>query len=101
MQSIFDVAVQHSWRSMAGTCYLSVGSFALSPQARGTRLLMQIDALSKIASGGDVDPETIARARAAIEREMMGLAPSSRRDAEVPPDVAQAAHILTELLLQD
>jgi hypothetical protein len=118
MQSAFDEAVYHIWRSHAPiTCYEVAGPF-YHPESRG-KLIQKANHLAEIAASGNVDPETVAQAQAAMERDMAflglsepelealydGLAttggnypPFDEIELEVTPEAAQAAAYLVQLL---
>ena len=98
IQAVFNSAAYYAWRSNAGTCYLGGPLTGPFSQGFGMVLDWQIEALNEIDSRGEVDPETIAQARARVERDMVLLTRFGKFDDEIPPDVAQAARFLVELL---
>lgn len=89
----------------------------------GERLAKQAELLAEMAVTSDIDPDTMARAQSAIERDMMALSPAGREDLishlvevagrsgdlppieelepDIPPEVAEAARFLVELLLEE
>jgi len=89
----------------------------------GERLAQQAELLTEMAVTSDIDPDTIARAQSAIQRDMLLLRPAGRQDLvdllveaaggtydfppieelepDIPPEAAEAARFLVELLLED
>jgi hypothetical protein len=94
-----------------------------SASGTGGRLVQQADLLSEMAGTSDIDPETVDLAQSAIQRDMMLLSVADRRyivtqlveaaggtydfppieelEVEIPPEVAEAARFLVELLLEE
>ena len=69
VQEAYAAAVYHVWRSNAPmTCYAPmVVNYA--PTSAGV-LVQQAEALSQAASQGSIDPQTLAKAQAALEHDM-------------------------------
>ena len=122
MQVAFAEAAHHVWRSNAPiTCYEAV--MADYTPASSDQLTQQADLLAEIAQSGDLDPATVAQAQAAIERDIAFLNLSDAEiqalydkliaaagdthdfpsldglDLDIPPEAAEAARFLVELLL--
>jgi hypothetical protein len=99
----FKEAIAHVQRQQA-SCYI-----ALPPEfAPRDDLVRQADLLEDLAAEGDIDPETVAQAREALERDITWLAqfhagetPEELEGIEVTPEAAEAARILVVLLLGD
>jgi len=99
----FEEAIAHIQRQQA-TCYI-----ALPPVfAPREDLVQQAAILEEMATEGDIDPETVAQAQAALEQDIAWLAqfhagevPSELDEIEVTPDAAEAARVLVKLLLGD
>ncbi len=97
----FGQAVAHVQRQVA-TCYV-----ALPPvYAPRQDLMQQRAALAEMAERSQVDPATVARARAALERDLTWLARFQAGQeggdlaaTEATPAAAAAAGVLVELLL--
>jgi hypothetical protein len=97
----FEEAIAHIQRQQA-TCYI-----ALPPVfAPREDLIKQAEMLEEMAAAGDIDPETMAQAQAALERDIAWLAqfhageePGELDGIEITPEAAEAARILVELLL--
>ncbi len=69
VQEAYDAAVYHVWRSNVPiTCYEPVW-VDYAPVGANV-LVKQADLLSEIASQGEIDPETLAKAQAALEHDM-------------------------------
>ena len=118
VQSAFDEAVSHIMRGKSlVTCYEMVGLPYYRFKSRG-KLIEQADRLAEIASRGSLDPETVAQAQAAIERDIafLGLSPPELEtlddgladgdvlsfeeiDLEITPQAVTATRFLVELLL--
>ncbi|GAB4532279.1 MAG: hypothetical protein Kow0063_12600 [Anaerolineae bacterium] len=123
MQSAYEGAAYHVWRANAPlTCYAPVRppdyQFGSSSD-----LARQAELLAEMAEQSAIDQATVAQAQAAIERDIAFLAmtPEDQRalvetvrqmagdtenfpqlielDMDVPPESAEAARILIELLL--
>lgn len=119
VQSIYDEALYHIHRSLA-TCYEAVPMPDYLPAARG-QLMRQTDLLAEMAGKGDLDPQTVAQAQAALERDVaflnlseanrqalydqLGAGPTYPRyeelDLEIPSPAAKAAEFLAQVLLQE
>jgi hypothetical protein len=123
MHVAFFAAAQHVWRANAPiTCYLPMPE----PDYRissASDLASQAEALAELAGRSGIDPATVASAQAAIERDVAFLSmPDEAREAlmdslrqaagdtwnwpqleqldvDVPPESAQAALTLADLLL--
>jgi hypothetical protein len=99
----FEEAVSHIQRQQA-TCYI-----ALPPEfTPRENLVQQAQALEELAEEGDLDPEAVAQAQAALERDVAWLArfhagelPGDMDEIEITPEAAEAARVLVELLLGD
>lgn len=102
IQMAFEQAIAHVQRQMA-TCYI-----ALPPEYTPRQDLMeQAAALTDMAAASDVDPDTVARARAALERDLAWLSqfsagqrPGELDDVVATPEAIEAARILVGLLLE-
>ncbi len=69
VQEAYAAAVFHVWRSSAPiTCYLTSGP-VYSPTSANV-LVEQAAVLSQIAEQGTIDPDTLAKAQTALERDM-------------------------------
>lgn len=69
VQESYEAAVYHVWRSNAPiTCYLP--SFVDYAPASAAVLLKQSEMLEEVAAQGSVDPQTLAKAQAALEHDM-------------------------------
>lgn len=69
VQEAYDAAVYHVWRSYAPiTCYEPV-IVDFAPVSAGI-LVQQSEILGKIADENTIDPNTLAKARAALEKDM-------------------------------
>jgi hypothetical protein len=65
----YDAAIYHVWRSnIPVTCYEPM-MVDYTPASAGS-LVQQSDILGQIAAGGTVDPETLAKARTALEHDL-------------------------------
>jgi hypothetical protein len=103
IDAAFEEAIAHVQRQQA-TCYI-----ALPPEfTPRDDLVQQAELLETLAAEGDIDPQTVARARAALGRDIAwlarfhaGEAPGEWKGVEVTPEAAEAARILVELLLGD
>jgi hypothetical protein len=109
VQLAFAEAVNHVWRSNAlMTCYIAIpGTF---PSAE--RVVRQADLLAEMAARGDLDPASVAQARAAIERDVAFLALYRERmrsgggggqlppfdQLQIPAEAAEAARFLVDLM---
>lgn len=99
----FKDAIAHVQRQQA-TCYI-----ALPPEFTPRENLMrQAELLREMAAEGDIDPETMSRVQAALERDITWLAqfhagemPGELEEIEITPEATEAARILVELLLGD
>jgi hypothetical protein len=121
VQAAFGAAAYHVWRSNAPiTCYEPV-LIDYRPASSG-QLARQLDILVEMAGDGDLDPDVVAQARAAVERDVAflnlsndevaalyneitssaqgGVPPFEEIQLEITPQAAQAAQFLVELLLQ-
>jgi len=98
----FEQAIAHVQRGIA-TCYI-----ALPPEYMPRQDLMrQAAALEEMAARSDVDPNTVAQAQAALARDLAWLAQFQAGQTpewfkvEVPPESAEAARVLVNLLLNE
>ena len=123
VQTAFSAAAYHVWRANAPiTCYEAV-MVDYTPASSG-QLGQQAAALAEMADAGDLDPQVVARAQAAIERDVAFLNLSSTErtalydeimgrvesdgiptfeqiDLEIAPEAARAAQFLVDLLLEE
>jgi hypothetical protein len=97
----FEQAVAHIQRQMA-TCYIALPP-EYTPRAD---LMTQAAALTEMAQRSSIDSNTVARAWAALERDMAWLSqfqagqkPGELNVIQVTPTEAEAARILVALLL--
>jgi hypothetical protein len=115
-------AANHVWLSNAPiTCYIAAWPDYTPGSA--SELVWQADLLAEMAESGDIDPDTVAQAQAAIERDiaLLNLSPAEAQamyeelweasgdvynpfffdelDLEVTPEAAEAACILVDLLI--
>ena len=121
----FGAAAYHVWRSNAPiTCYEPV-LVDYKPTSSG-HLARQAELLVEMAESGDLDPDPVAQAQAAIERDVAFLnlsgeevealydalmeaaggtyafpPPFDELDLEITPEAAAAARFLVELLLAE
>ncbi len=123
VQTAFGAAAYHVWRSNAPiTCYEPV-MVDYKPTSSG-QLAWQAEILVEMAESGDLDPDTVAQAQAAIERDVAFLNLSSietqalydelmaaagdnytfptfdELELEITPEAVEAARFLVELLLE-
>jgi hypothetical protein len=121
VQAAFDAAAYHVWRSNAPiTCYEPM-MVDYKPASSG-QLAQQAALLATMSEKGGLDPEVVARAQAAIERDIAFLNLSSTEtqllyerlvqasregqgiptfeelELEITPEAVQAAQFLVELL---
>jgi hypothetical protein len=124
VQIAFDAAAYHVWLSNAPiTCYEPV--IVDYKPTSSSQLAWQAEILAEMADSGDLDPDTVAQAQAAIERDVAFLNLSGAEtqalydelmaaagdnytfptfdelELEVTPEAAEAARFLVELLLED
>lgn len=124
VQAAFEAAVFHIWRSYGpATCYEAIYP-DYAPRGRG-QLIRQAELLVEMAEVGDLDPDVIAQAQAAIERDVTFLLLDDQErqalyeelreaaggefdfpsfdelDLEITPEAAEAARFLVELLLEE
>ena len=124
VQAAFDAAAYHIYRSNAPiTCYepMIVDYAPVSSD----QLTQQAELLTQMAEKGELDPATVSKARAAIERDIafLSLSPEERQalydqliqaanqgavvppfdqlELEITPQAAEAARFLLELLLKE
>ena len=124
VQAAFDAAAYHIYRSNAPiTCYepMIVDYAPVSSD----QLTQQAELLTQMAEKGELDPATVSKARAAIERDIafLSLSPDERQalydqliqaanqgaavppfdqlELEITPQAAEAARFLLELLLKE
>lgn len=125
IHAAFQAAASHVWRSNAPiTCYKPLMGPEYTP-ASAEQLARQVMALENLAAAGGLDPQTVAQARAAIERDMAFLnLPDAEREAlyarlvaaagdyhnypsfdeidlEITPEAVAAAQFLVNLLLAE
>ena len=119
VHAIFDEATRHIHSSMM-TCYEAMPMPDYRPAARG-QVIQQTDLLAEMAKAGDLDPQTVAQAQAALERDATFLSLSSKDeqalydeltaagtaypsldelDLDVPPEAAEAAAFLIDVLTE-
>jgi hypothetical protein len=123
VQAAFDAAASHLWRSNAPiTCY-EPATVNYTPVSAND-LAQRADLLAEMAVQGKLDADTVARARASVERDIAFLAlsdadekalydrliqaqqagnplpPFDQLDLSIPPDAAEAARFLVEVLAQ-
>jgi hypothetical protein len=122
IQEAYSAAVFHVWRSNTNiTCYRM--GFTYAPTSADT-LVRQADALEGVAAGGEVDPDTLATIRAALEHDLAFYALTDEEvdamyerlrkesqnggksipdfdelDLELTPDVKAAAQFIIDLLM--
>ncbi len=124
LQLAFEGAAYHVWRANAPiTCYVPAPYPDYGTQSN-VDLAKQAESLEEMAQKGALDPDTVARARAAIERDIawrtlpegdqkaiieavMEAAqgtdqypPLEKLDLEISTSAREAARILVELLLK-
>jgi hypothetical protein len=119
VQLIYDEALYHIERSLA-TCYEAIPMPDYLPAARG-QMMRQTDLLVEMAEKGDLDPQTVAQAQAALERDVafLNLSEADRQafydtlsggtpypryeelDLDIPSPAAKAAEFLVQVLLQE
>lgn len=124
IQAAFQEAVYHVCRANAPiTCYEPV-LIDYTPTSAG-QLVQQAELLAEMAESSRLDPETVGRVQAVIERDVAFLAladeevrvlydrlkeaagdsyafPSfDKLELEVPPEAVEAARFLVELLLEE
>jgi hypothetical protein len=122
VQEAYAAAVFHIWRSNAPiTCYMMM-PVNYAPAGADT-LVRQADALEGVAAGGEVDPDTLATIRSALEHDLAFYALTDEEvdamyerlrkesqddgksipdfeelDLELTPDVKTAAQVIIDLL---
>ena len=123
VQTAFGAAVFHVWRANAPiTCYEAV-MIDYTPVS-SAQLAQQAALLAEMADDGSIDPDVVAQAQAAIERDVAflnlpsdevealyqeiqkliqngGPPPFDEIDLEITPQAAHAAEFLVELLLSE
>ena len=124
VQKAFDEASYHVWRSNAPiTCYEPM-LIDYTPSS-SSRLVAQASTLAEFGASDEIDPDTVAQAEAAIERDMafLNLSPGEvdalynrlikatgesydfpafdDLELEISPDAAEAARFLIALLLAE
>ncbi len=124
LQAAFEAAAYHVYRSHAPiTCYEPM-IVDYAPTSSG-QLTTQADLLAEMADRADLDPATVSQAQAGIERDIAFLSLSSdernalydsliqaanqgaaippfdQLDLEIPPEAAEAARYLVDLLLEE
>ncbi len=97
----FAEELEHAERSMS-LCYIAMPSEAMPRQD----MLAQVAALEQIAAQSQLDPATVAQARAALERDIdwlahlkAGQAPAQSGNASEA--TAEAVNVLIQILLGD
>jgi hypothetical protein len=123
VQAAYAEAVGHVWLVSGDTlCYEAVPLY--TPDS-ADRLMQQAKLLATLAESGDFDSDAVARARAAIERDIAFLSlspeetqalydeliaaagdsyefpPFDELDLDIPPEAAAAARFLIDVLLGD
>jgi len=118
LQVAFEGAAYHVWRANAPiTCYIIAPP--LYEFQSNVDLAQQAELLEEMAKKGALDPDTVARARAAIERDIAWRSltaeeqeaileaaqqakypPLEELGLEIPASAREAARILVELLLK-
>ncbi|MGD1992908.1 MAG: hypothetical protein PVI59_06920 [Anaerolineae bacterium] len=120
VQAAFEEAAYHVWRANAPiTCYEPVEPPDYVP-AGAAQLARQAEILVEMAEAGSVAPEILAQAQAAIERDVAFLSLTydertalyeevraegspyptfNELDLEIPPEAAEAARFLIDLLV--
>jgi hypothetical protein len=121
VQEAFDAAAYHVWRSSVPiTCYMTMGPI-YAPESAAV-LIQQAEILNQIAGQGNLDQETLARARSALEHDLAFYALSeadlqalykrlSENGQTYPPfeelellpsaDARTAAEFILELVMQN
>jgi len=124
VQAGFVEATYHVWRANSPiTCYEPV-LIDYTPTS-AAQLVQQAELLAELAGAAGLDPDTVGQARAAIERDLSFLALSGTErqalydrliqaagdtlsfpsfdelDLDIPPEAAEAARFLVELLLEE
>jgi hypothetical protein len=124
MQSAFDAAAYHVWRSNAPiTCYEAM-LLDYKPVS-SSQLVQQAEMLAEMAESGNLDPNTVAQAQAAVEQDIAFLSLSQAEtqalydalieaggdsydfpsldelELEVSAETVAAARFLVELLLEE
>ena len=124
VQTAFSAAAYHVWRSNAPiTCYEPV-MVDYQPTS-SSQLAQQAELLAEMAESGDLDPDTVAQAQAAIEQDVAFLNLSGAEtqalydalmtaagdsytfpafdelDLEITQEAAAATHFLVNLLLME
>jgi hypothetical protein len=125
VQNAFDAAAYHIWRANCGmTCYepMMMPDYTQSGSAQ---LVSQADLLADLADDATIDPETLSKVQAAVERDIafLNLSPEDERalydalkeaagesydfptfedlELEITPEAAEAARFLVELLMEE
>lgn len=90
VQVAFDEALYHVWRANAPiTCYEpSIVSYT---PTSANQLVQQAGLLATMAKRGDLDPDTVQRARTAIERDIAFLSLTSQETDELYRALQEAA----------
>ena len=124
LQAAFDEATYHVWRANAPiTCYEPV--IVDYTPARAQDLVQQAELLAELAGGGDLPPDALAAAQAAIGRDVAWLALADEEEQalyqrlieasqtgtpvpsfdqlalDIPPEAAEAARFMVKLLSED
>jgi len=101
----FEEAITHVERKMV-TCYTPLQPGEANPYPSREELITQAAVLTEMAGRSDIDPDTVARARAVLARDMAwlsqfqtGMQPGELDTIETTPAEIEAARILVELLL--
>jgi hypothetical protein len=105
MAVAFEEAIAHVQRK-AAPCYEPVPPGQFNPYASREELATQAAALAEMAERSAINPVTVARAQAALERDLAwlarfraGLAPAEPAAFMPGPAEVEAARVLVELLL--
>ena len=121
VQEAFDAAAYHVWRSSVPiTCYIAMGPI-YAPESAAV-LIQQAETLNQIASQGNLDHETLATARTALEHDLAFYSlseaelqdlykrlaengqtypPFDQVELATSPDVQEAAKFIIELVIQN
>jgi len=121
VQEAFDAAAYHIWRSSVPiTCYIAMGP-VYAPESAAV-LIQQAETLNQIASQGNLNQETLATARTALEHDLAFYSlseaelqdlytrlaengqtypPFDQVELATSPDVQEAANFIIELVTQN
>ena len=124
VQNAYDAAVFHIWRANCGvTCYEAMPGPEYTPYA-SSQLVSQADILEDLSDDATIEQTAVARAQAAVERDIAFLSLSDEEEQalydellaaagggydypafdelelEITPEAAEAASFLVDLLLE-